>query len=316
MAENFDGTLALVIEGKIEEPAEFAEQVVSDGRLIFHSEKVGQGFVPADFSLFSRISSYQGAIEDGKQLRSIRAPSGFTDRTRLAEVRRDIDSKSGNDREIAEILFSGYIRFVVALNTQGGSMHTHNLIAQFQRFVQERKGVATTLGSEKVGSAGAGIFMMANDGERYLSKDTSLMFHLDSGASAASGVDEYGLDIRRQAILKSNDFLLSRTETELHDDLEDLFAIKERLPDRRLDFHSDNAARFGWVKVAEPDSEVNSLRAIFNEMAGVTDDAYEGTVLDRFFTKDAGLPGLIQSRKAGITSFIGSRLSRLKPIEP
>lgn len=93
------------------------------------------------------------------------------------------------EKEAAQALLAERMRLVFLLNTYGGLVSTSDKLIQLATKVRKNGGEVWAYGREKVNSAGAMIFMVADADRRVLVKRTPLFFHLSTSARRHSSHD-------------------------------------------------------------------------------------------------------------------------------
>lgn len=276
MTEKLEGTLALVVDGPLENINIFHSNTNRDQKLLFYSSGLTDKFCPVDFDLMRMIARNQGWINAHEIFGGLERFADF------GGVSDFVNSKIGIEREIMNIILDGRVKFVVLLRTAGGDVTTMMRIVDFQDFVRRKSGQVMTMGSQQIFSAGAEIFIRGDGDRRFISDGSTMMFHLDSvttdAAAASDDSEAYGR--RCEAIRKFRDDMLSRTRVEERSRILEMLEKAEKIPDMCMYVKSQMAERLGWARVMP-------LRRMFNSGSLLTSGIYEGTALEEYFLEDS-----------------------------
>lgn len=262
--ENFDGKMVISVRGPLTESF-FKPRA---GRVRWYCEDVRR-FLPIEFDLEEAFSARD---EHGLELSEA-----------ISAAIESVGWRDTPSDEIAEIMGNGRLKLALLLNTEGGLISIMNIIWRFIGHVRSRKGVVAAFGRGPVESAGAEVFIQADEDQRFLEDAGHLMFHLTTGAYENRG--------RRGVVKKAGEQewerlcrrLRSKTAESCRAVLEEFILHAEEhtdsSPDRPIQVSCRHAEEFGWAELS------HNLRKRFETVMGFTGVADYGrdSTVDNFF---------------------------------
>lgn len=262
--ENFDGRMVISVRGPITESF-FKPRL---GSVRWYCEDAHR-FLPIEFDL---EEAFNARDEHGLELSEA--------------IKAAIESEGWRDTpsdEIADIMGNGRLKLALLLNTEGGLIHIMNVIRRFIGHVRQRKGMVAAFGRGPVESAGAEVFIQADEGRRVLEDRAHLMFHLTTGTYENRGGRGRVKKAGEQEWERLCRRLRAKTRRDCLMELEGLMSAAEEhtdsRPDRPIVILDKQAEEFG---LAETSSQLRRRFETVMGLSGVADYGRESTV-DNFF---------------------------------